>query len=62
MNFWFEIKRHLKRGGSLMHATLVLACAISMTCEAPAWAYTAYVSNEGANTVSVVDLDAGKTI
>jgi PQQ-dependent catabolism-associated beta-propeller protein len=40
---------------------LLLAAAV-VACCTPAMAATAYVSNERDNTVSIVDLDAGKTI
>ncbi len=45
-----------------MRVAAVLACVLSAGLAGPAWAYTAYVSNEGANTVSVVDLDAAKVV
>ena len=45
-----------------MRTFLVFFCVIAGMLARPAWAYTAYVTNEGANTVSVVDLDAGKTV
>jgi YVTN family beta-propeller protein len=48
-----------------MHTAMkrFLAAAIgSMLAGGPAHALTAYVSNERDNTISVVDLDAGKTV
>ena len=39
-----------------------VACALVATLTAPARAYTAYVTNERDNTVSVVDLDKMKTV
>ena len=39
-----------------------MLCCFSMASSGPARAYTAYVSNERDNTISVVDLDQMKTV
>lgn len=40
----------------------ILALAVAALAASRAWAYTAYVSNERDNRISVVDLDQMKTV
>src|SRR3984957_20152150 len=42
---------------SRMRGTLLTLSALWLAAASPAWAYTAYISNEKGNTVSVIDTD-----
>src|SRR6202049_276610 len=42
---------------SRMRGTLLTLSALWLAAVSPAWAYTAYISNEKSNTVTVIDTD-----